>query len=318
MLTKKAMMAAIAAMLGEAGCSGCDDGTVGSNETYELALRTGPSCAAGCPVDRAMMVGTEEHIELRGDDIAYVTVDTANPSVAVAWIEDSTLCCTQGTCRVLEAAELCDELQTQTVRTAVVRALSRGETDLRVHARDGMVADSIRIRVAEPARLRAVAGTWVLHPDGENGAVPDDYSDPGPVSTLTIRMGTARVLSIEALEAGDRVLSATRGVGMRITNPEFAAIVRGPDLRYEGGAPSMALDSALIVPRAPGQTSIVLEAGGVSASVGLVVVPRIEAPIDVGVRIPSPVELPPGVAPNAVRGEEPGRIEIPIAPPHGI
>lgn len=272
---------------GGAGCGGCawETGPV-EQEELGLVLRTGPGCARGCAVDRPFMVGTEERIELVGNTVADVVVRSTNPHVAVAWLEESALCCMRGTCHVLDPASPCTEAQRSEMPTIVVRGLASGRTRLLVERSNGTIAGEVGIHVAHPARVVAIPGARELP---TSGSEPGSVLEPAlpamgrPVTSLTLQMGTARTIRLEVFDAREDRIFSSSGVGIRVVHPEIAVLTPEDELALETGVRSLSEDHALIVPRRIGQTSLVVAAGSATASISISVIPagptaQLEAP----------------------------------------
>lgn len=267
-----------AAVLGSAfvaalpGCAGCarTGATEGDDDRVALAFRTGEHCRDGCPLDRPMLVGTEERIEILHDgELPPLLVESSEPSVIAAWLERTTLCCAGAACRPLDPAERCAE-QPATKTMIVVRALAEGDAQLRLLDPGGFVYDRTRLAVA---KARDVVAMSALLPGGgaSDTRVIGAASLDGVLERVELRVRTTTLLRVEAHSSEGELLQSAEGIGVRVDDPRVAWLspdASGPEV---GGLAWVSGPRFWVRPVAPGETTLTLAAAGATRTVSLVV-----------------------------------------------
>lgn len=288
------------------GCSGCAESTTSHTGALELALRTGATCAEGCALDRGLIPGTEERIEVRAtgeQDLSTLRVVSESPEIAAAWMERTTLCCSGATCEPVRHAAGCEGGRLEAAQSMVaVRALAPGRARLAFRL-DDEPFDAVELEVAAPTDVvveRTLVDVGELPIDvilppplelpplllGEHlidrlrtlGA--PEPSTQGAITTLVLRADTTAVVRFEVHDVRGRTLHGREGVTATIVDPSVALLVP-PGLRGSGGLTRTTGELGLVRGLRAGRTELVLRAGEVETRIAVEVDPSCRPAADV-------------------------------------
>lgn len=288
------------------GCSGCAESTTSHTGALELALRTGATCAEGCALDRGLVPGTEERIEVRAtgaQDLSTLRVVSESPEIASAWMERTTLCCSGATCEPVRHATGCEGGRLEAAQAMVaVRAFAPGRARLAFRL-GGEPFDAVEIEVAAPndvvaERVLVDVGELpidvILHPPielpplllGEHvldrlrtlGAPAP--STQGSLESLALRAESTAFVRFEVHDAQGRTLHGREGVTATIVDPSVALLVP-PGLRGSGGLTSTTGELGLVRALRAGRTELVLRAGEAETRIAVEVDPSCRPAADV-------------------------------------
>ncbi|MDQ3031296.1 MAG: hypothetical protein M3Y87_02690 [Myxococcota bacterium] len=242
--------------------------------TASIVVRTGDSCAAGCPLDRPLLVGGEVIAEVIAEvDADSLEVRATDPTIVSAWIEPVRLCCGSGeggTCRVMALGETeCGGEQSQR-RRVVMRALRVGQSAIELIDASGVPFETVPVAVEDAVEVNAIA-TIVPYGDLDDVVIGGPLSDPwidGRIERLDLRAGELARLRMVAIAPSGLELFVGSGAAASVADPSIARI--GPASRVCSGAlaqgPRLEIEAV-----APGVTAVTMFAGSAQSSFEVVV-----------------------------------------------
>lgn len=257
-----------AAALLAAGTSACGTqlGESTAGELGRIDFSYGASCFFGCSMDRPVLVGARERVDVTGAGNAQgVTAASSDPSVVEFNLQRSCSCerssDNSGEGMSTDAQGRCpDEFKKVCTNAVDMHALAKGDAKLELFDAQGQLIDRVGVHV-RPARS-------VRFKQSTNG-----LQDSRPVDHLVVNSGGTVTLSAELLDADGRQLIARHGVTWSSDDagvagfPVYSILTRDSvDDSVEGQS-----DWVIVKGVQPGTTRIELKVAGLAQAVPVTV-----------------------------------------------
>lgn len=267
-MSRRFLSGLFAAALVAVGTSACSAqlGESTAGELGRVDFSYGASCFFGCSMDRPVLIGAAERVDVTGDgDAQGVTAVSTAPTIATFNLKRSCACeqssGNSATGMTVDAHGGCPDGFTKSCDNAIdMQALAAGDAKLELLDPQGKLLDRVTVHVRKASSVHFERST-------------DGLQDARPIDQLVLKSGETVTLSAKLLDADGKPLIARDAVDW---GSQDASVAGFPV--YQILTPDMVDDSAqghsdwvTVKGGQPGTTSIQLEVSGLAQAVPVTV-----------------------------------------------